>query len=249
MGLLSRILSIFGAKMNKALDKVENPAETLDYSYTKQLSLLRDVKRGLADVATSKQRLRMQVDKLQQQHAKLQAQAEDAVRQGRDDIAREALRRQTVIQGQIDSLQVQVQQLDQQQAQLADASQVLQARVDMFRSQKEALKAQYSASKAQAQITESFTGLSKEMNDIGSALERTQNRIEEMQARSTALDDLVSTGALEDYTAQLGGGDDIDRQLRASGGQSQIEDQLAHLKRQLGTSEGPKLPSPEGPSS
>ncbi len=47
MGLWSRIRTLFGAKINRALDRMENPAETLDYSYEKQLSLLRDVKRGL----------------------------------------------------------------------------------------------------------------------------------------------------------------------------------------------------------
>src|SRR4051794_9900157 len=56
VGLWSRFMSIFGAKMNRAMDRMENPAETLDYSYEKQLSLLKDVRRGLAEIATSKQR-------------------------------------------------------------------------------------------------------------------------------------------------------------------------------------------------
>ena len=104
MGLWSRIRTLFGAKLNSALDRMENPAETLDYSYEKQLSLLTDVRRGLAEVATSKQRLKMQAEKLQQQESKLQQQAQQAVVAGRDDLARVALERRSALQPQILSL-------------------------------------------------------------------------------------------------------------------------------------------------
>ena len=245
MGLWSRIRTVFGAKVSKALDRIEDPTETLDYSYNKQLSLLTDVRRGLAEVATSKQRLKMQSEKLRQQHANLQGQAQRAVAAGRDDLARLALQRSLAIQPQIDSLATQVAQLDDQQAKLTDASQKLQTRIDMFRTQKESIKAQYQASSAQVKIGESFTGLSREMNDIGMAVERAQDRIEQMQARSGALDELIDSGALTDYSSRLGGGDDIDRQLRLSRGDDEIEAQLAALKAQL-PSHGPaQLEPPE----
>lgn len=244
MGLLSRVLSIFGAKANRALDRMEDPRETLDYSYEKQLGLLRDVKRGLAEVATSKQRLKLQVDKLRQQDAHLQSQAQQAVVAGREDLARTALERRQVLTPQIQNLDEQIAQLDAQQAKLSDASQKLQARIDMFRTQKEAIKAQYSASNAQVKISESFTGLSNEMNDVGMALQRAQDRIETMQARAGALDELIDSGALTDYTAQLGPGDDIDRQLAAGRGDD-IDRQIADMKAQLGTSQQPQLESGE----
>lgn len=236
MGLWSRFLSIFGAKMNRALDRVENPAETLDYSYEKQLNLLKDVRRGLAEIATSKQRLKMQADKLRQQDTRLQQQAQQAILQGRDDLARLALQRRQTLEPQITSLEQQISQLDDQQAKLADASEKLQARIEMFRTQKEALKAQYQAQSAQVKIGESFTGLSREMNDIGLAVQRTQDRIEQMQARSSALDELIESGALEDYTKQLTGEDDIDRQLRVGTSQSDVDAQLAAMKKQLADS-------------
>src|SRR5690242_15643499 len=136
-------------KINKALDKMEDPAETLDYSYNKQQGLLQEVRRGLAEIATSKQRLKMQAEKLRQEDVKLEQQARQAVGMGRDDLARLALQRRQVIEPQIQGLDTQITQLDDQQAKLQDAAQKLQARIEMFRTQKEALKAQYSASKAQ----------------------------------------------------------------------------------------------------
>lgn len=246
MGLWSRFRAIFGAKVNSALDRMENPAETLDYSYEKQLSLLRDVKRGLAEIATSKQRLKLQAEKLRQQDSKLQSQAQQAVLQGRDDLARLALQRRQTIQPQLESLSTQVSSLDDQQAKLADASQKLQMRIEMFRTQKETIKAQYQASSAQVKIGESFTGISREMNDIGTSVQRAQDRIEQMQARSGALDELIASGALEDYTAQLGGGgDDIDRQLRLAGGGDEIDSQIAAMKAQLSAQDQPRLESAE----
>ena len=244
MGMWSRIRAIFGAKVNKALDRMEDPAETLDYSYEKQISLLRDVKRGLADVATSKQRLKLQAEKLQQQDTKYQSQAQQAVMQGRDDLARMVLERRQALQPQLQSLTTQISQLDDQQTKLQDASEKLQTRIEMFRTQKEALKAQYQASNAQVKIGESFTGLSREMNDIGMAVQRTQDRIEQMQARSGALDELIETGALEDYSARLGGEDYIDRQLSAHQGDD-IDAQIAAMKAQLGSQNQRQLESPE----
>lgn len=236
MGLWGRLQTIFGAKANKALDKLENPAETLEYSYQKQLSLLRDVKRGLAEVATSKQRLKLQSQKLQEQENHLQSQAQQAVMQNREDLARLALERKAAIGPQIESLNTQVAQLDDQQVKLDQASRQLQMRIEMFRTQKETIKARYTASTAQVKINESFTGLSREMNDIGQSVQRAQDRIEQMEARSTALDELIDSGTLTDYTAQLGPGDDIDRQLAlGTGGSADIDAQIAAMKAQLGS--------------
>ena len=59
-GLWQRFMLIFKSKASRALDRAENPNETLDYSYEKQLELLQNVKRGVADVVTSKKRLQLQ---------------------------------------------------------------------------------------------------------------------------------------------------------------------------------------------
>jgi phage shock protein A len=243
VGLWNRLRMLFGAKMNKALDRLENPSETLDYSYERQVALLRDVKRGLAEIATAKQRLKLQAEKIRQQSTRYQQQAQEAVVHHRDDLARLALERRQVLQPQLTSLEGQIQQLDDQQARLADASEKLRGRIEMFAMQKEAIKAQYQASNAQVKINESFTGISREMNDVGTALQRATDRVEQMQARSAALDEMLETGALTDYSAQLGGMDDIDRQLLAAGGHDDIERQLASLKSQLPSGETPRLES------
>ncbi len=93
MSLSRRIALLFRAKANKALDRAEDPREVLDYSYERQLELLQQVRRGLADVTTSRRRVELQLTQLQQSAAKLQDQARQALAAGREDLAREALTR------------------------------------------------------------------------------------------------------------------------------------------------------------
>ncbi|TFH40236.1 MAG: PspA/IM30 family protein, partial [ANME-2 cluster archaeon] len=88
MGLLNRMGTVVKAKMNKLVGKLEDPRETLDYSYEKQLELLQNVKRGVAEVTTSKKRLELQKGKLLQNIDKLDSQARDAVKADREDLAR-----------------------------------------------------------------------------------------------------------------------------------------------------------------
>ena len=75
MSLWKRITLIFRSKANRALDRAEDPRETLDYSYQRQLELLSKVRRGVADVATSRKRVELQVNQLDQQATKLHDQA------------------------------------------------------------------------------------------------------------------------------------------------------------------------------
>jgi len=87
MGVMKRVSLVFKAKANKALDKMEDPRETLDYSYQRQLELLTKVRRGVADVATSRKRVELQMNQLQQQANKLEDQARKALGMGREDLA------------------------------------------------------------------------------------------------------------------------------------------------------------------
>ncbi len=114
-GLAGRMSTVIKAKISKALDRAEDPAETLDYGYQKQVELLQNVKKGIADVVTSKKRLQMQSGKLEQQVVKLDTQARQALSQGREDLARAALERKTVAQTELQSLDQQVQELQNQQ--------------------------------------------------------------------------------------------------------------------------------------
>ena len=229
MGMMKRLSMILRSKADKALDKAEDPRETLDYSYKRQLEMLQKVRRGVADVATSRKRVELQMNQLQQQSDKLHGQAQQAIDAGREDLAREALTRRSGLTGQISDLKTQHEALLAEEEKLTVAAQRLSAKVESFRTRKETLKATYTAAQAQTQIYEAFSGLSDEMGDIGTAITRAEEKTAQMQARAGAVDELLASGAL-DTPGQLGGGDDIARELEAMSSQSDVESELAALK-------------------
>ncbi|TFH42635.1 MAG: PspA/IM30 family protein [ANME-2 cluster archaeon] len=231
MGLLNRMGTVIKAKMNKIVNKMEDPRETLDYSYEKQLELLQNVKRGVAEVTTSKKRLELQKGKLLQNIDKLDSQARDAVKADREDLARLALERKNGLQSQVQSLEQQIEGLNKDQEKLQATERRLSAKVESFRTKKETIKAQYSAAEAQVKITESVTGISEEMADVGLAIQRAEEKTENMKARSAALDELLEQGTLEDFTGKE---DDIEKELAKISATSNIESELASLKEEVG---------------
>ncbi len=231
-GLMSRAGLVIKAKFSKLLDRAEDPGETLDYSYEQQLELLQNVKRGIADVVTAKKRLQMQETQLQDSMVKLDGQARQALGANREDLARQALERKSGVQQQLQGLDGQVAQLEQQQEKLVASEKQLSAKIEAFRSQKEVIKAQYSAAEAQVRIGEAATGIGEQMADTGLAIQRAQDKTEQMQARAGAMDELISSGTLDDFTTP--GQSQLDRELAQVASQSQVESELAQMKSELG---------------
>jgi phage shock protein A len=233
-GTSGRFTTIIKAKISKLLDRAEDPGETLDYSYQKQLELLQNVKKGIAEVVTSKKRLQMQADKLQQSVVKLDTQARQALSAGNEDLARVALERKTLAQNELQSLDGQVQELEAEQQKLIESEQKLRTKIESFRTRKEVVKAQYSAAEARVQISEAATGVGEEMADVGLAMQRALDKTEDMRARANAVEELEAAGTFEDLTALGPGQDDIDRQLAQLTSSTQVDDELAKLKAELG---------------
>jgi phage shock protein A len=238
-GTSGRFTTIIKAKISKMLDRAEDPGETLDYSYQKQLELLQNVKKGVAEVVTAKKRLQMQADRLQQQVVKLDTQARQALSAGKEELARTALERKTLAQTELQGLDGQIAELEGQQQKLIDSEAKLRTKIEAFRTKKEVVKAQYSAAEAQVQISSAATGVGEEMADVGLAMQRALDKTEDMKARASAVEELEAAGTFDDIT-QLGEGqDDIDRQLHELTSQSQVDDELAKMKAELGSGGSP----------
>jgi phage shock protein A len=231
MGVMKRMSMIFRSKANRVLDKAEDPRETLDYSYQKQLELLQKVRRGVADVATSRKRIELQLQQLQNQADKLEGQGRQALAAGREDLAREALTRRSGVQQQMQDLQTQYIVLQGEEEKLSLASQRLQAKVDAFRTRKETIKATYTAAEAQTRIGEAFSGISEEMSDVGLAMQRAEERTQTLQARAGAIDELLASGALDDPTGMAK--DDITAELDRLSSSQDVELELRRLKGEL----------------
>lgn len=237
MGLWQRFSLLFKAKASKTLDRVEDPRETLDYSYQRQLEMHQKVKRGLLDVATARKRLEMQGEQLQAKAVKLHDQAKRAMELGKEDLAREALTRRAAIEPELEGLKTQHAALQAEEAKLTEASRKLQAHLDALRVRKETIKATYTAAEAQTKIGEALSGISEEMGDIGLAVQRAEDKTATMQARAGAIDELLASGALDDLSTSR---DALDAELGRAVATSEIEAELAKLKAELPAPDPPK---------
>jgi phage shock protein A len=225
---MNRFSTVIKQKVNTLLDRYEDPKEALDYSYTKQIEMLNRLRRNIAEVITAKKRLEMQKAKLWDNIHTLDEQSRRSVDADREDLAKLALQRKNANMLQVQALDKQITDMKSEQQKLEDTERRLSAKVEEFNSRKEVIKAQYSAAEAQVRIKESVTGISEEMTDVGMAMNKAEEKTEKMKAKSQALEEMIDSGVLTDYTSNKD--DNIERELEEATTKDSVEEELAKLK-------------------
>ncbi len=233
MSIFSRLATFFRIKANSALDKAEDPGQVMDYSYSKQLEQLQQLRRSIAEVVTNEKRLEMLQSQLLDKVNRLDGQALQALQASREDLARMALQRKEALLVQINSYEQQIAQLRTQEEKLISMERTVSARIEAFRTQKEMVKAQYGAAQAQVKINEAVTGISQEMSEMNLAMQRAQDKVLTMQARAEAMDTLIEQGTLGDQGLLGPGGDPLERELHQIASEQNVEAQLQAMKQQL----------------
>ena len=227
-GLLPRIWTMIQCRMNKIMG-LNDPMETLDLAYEKQLNLLKGVRLTVAEFNASKERILLQKEKLQLRIDNQQARAKEALLANREDLARKALENRALYQAQLAALDLQIADLEAQEEKLMAAERRLAAKVESFHTRKETLKAEYSAAEAQVRLNESLTGISEEMADVGLAVQRAEDRTEDMKARTAALNELLESRTLND----LSGRNDLNGEIALIKAQKGVDDELERLKIEM----------------
>ncbi len=230
MGILGRIFLFIRVRVGAMLDRAEDPRQTLDYAQVQQQELLRQVRQGVIEVATSRRLLERQAQKLGEQVPHAENQAARALAAGREDLARIALQRKQTAIAELTELEARVAEVAEEERKLGIAEQQLAARVEEFRVRRATLGARYTAAEAQTRIMESLTGVSREFAQLGSAIGRAEERIERMQARATAIDGLIDTGSLVAPGSAL---DPVESELRKLSANQAVEWELAALRERV----------------
>jgi phage shock protein A len=176
---------------------------------------------------TAKRRLEMQKAKLWDNIRTLDEQARRSIDAEREDLAKLALERKNANLMQLQGLEKQIAEMLTEQEKLEQTEKRLATKVEEFKSKKEVIKAQYSAAEAQVRIKENVTGISEEMTDIGMALNKAEEKTEKMKAKSGALDEMMNSGVLTDYTSSK---DTIEKELEQITLKGSVEEELAKLK-------------------
>ncbi|HTK11902.1 MAG TPA: PspA/IM30 family protein [Ktedonobacteraceae bacterium] len=233
MSLLSRLSTMLRIRAHSTLDKLEDPGQVMDYSYSKQLKHLEQLRQAIVEVVTNEKRLEMQQQALAARVDKLSTQARAVLQANREDLARLALQKKETLLLQFSSYEQQIAQLQAQEERLIAMERNVSARIEAFRTEKEMVKAQYSAAQAQVKIHEALTGISEEMTEIDQAMQRTQDKVLNMQARANAMETLIEQGTLDEVRLPGATHDMLDRELQQVAAQQNVEAQLQALKQQL----------------
>ncbi|HIH40739.1 MAG TPA: PspA/IM30 family protein [Halobacteria archaeon] len=228
MGAFKRASIIIKAKIDKIMNNFEDPRETLDYSYHKQLELLQQVKRNIATVITARKRIELQKNKIEEEIKKLDKQAKDSLKADREDLARLAIERKKQDEITLADLSKQIDDAKKEEEKLVETEKKLSAKIETFRLEKEVIKAKYSSAEAEVRVKEAIGGISEEMADVGLAMERAREMTDEMVARSDALDEMGEIGVIDDMER-----DDIDRELRRARLTTEVDEELERLKKEV----------------
>ncbi|MHB1652579.1 MAG: PspA/IM30 family protein [Desulfitobacteriaceae bacterium] len=231
MGVLVRLKNIFGAKMEKSLEVLENPKEMLDYSMVKMEEGLQSLARNVMEFAAAKKRLELQRNALTEVISKYAEQANKALELSQEDLAKEALLKKIEAVQRVEELDSQIKDMDVQLQAIAKSQEELRLKIQSFRSKKEELKAVYAASQAQLKVKELVTFLGAESENIGQTVRRAEARIQDTRARVLAIDELIEQGLITETFADSK--DDVDRKLRRISLDSVVEAELAKLKSSI----------------
>jgi phage shock protein A len=232
MSIFTRFKAIFQARVNEVAEAFEDSRASLDYSLAKLEETHAQIGRSLVEVSAAKNRLEIQRDQLSALLQKYTDQAQSAVKEGRDDLARVTLERQQDAQARMAELSKHLDNLKTQAENLKQSEINLEHKVTLFRDKKEELKTVDDSSRAQPQLREALSGVSTDLADVGNTIQRAEARIREMQSRSDAIEKLISEGVLTNALDPEV--DEVDRELSRIHRKQAVDDELARFKTGTG---------------
>ncbi len=195
MGMWQRVRQLFGAKVNATLDRLEDPRESLEVAYRKELQALADTRRGVADVLTAEKRLEIEASALAAAAERATAAARMALARGDEPGARRELAREESVVAQRERLLDEVAAIRVQRTTLEELGERIRARVDRLRSEKLTLGARFAVARATTRAGEAITGLRDDVDEVGPMIERAENAARDAQARAAALVELTGAGS------------------------------------------------------
>lgn len=232
-GFLERLKVSIEAKLNKLLDRFEDPREQLDYAYDKLIQQLHNVEIALSRAIAARKKLEFELERINEKIEDLDDKARRALKAGREDLAKQALERKLVLSQQKSVLEKRISEMKTDEEKLMTVRDNLRTKIDLFKAKKEQLKAEYEASKAQVEVQGMITGLSEDFTSAARIIERSEEKVNEMKARAAALDELIATGGALDLL-EPEEKDAIERELGKIELQSQLEEELKKLKEEVG---------------
>ena len=236
MGIFSKLSTVIKSNINDLISRAENPEKMLNQIILDMRDQLAKAKREVASAIADERKLKSQLDSEVKQARDWQHRAMLAVKESRDDLAKQALLRQQehteraqVLQQTWEAQSVETEKLKGSLRQLND-------KIEEAKRKRNLLIAKQKRAQAQRRIHETMSGLSD--TSAFEAFNRMADKIEEEERRSIAH---------AEVNAELGG-DTLESEflrLEAGPGGADVEDQLLALKAEMGLIEAPAQAAPK----
>lgn len=231
MGVIARLKSILGSKIEKGLDKWEDPKDMLDYSIVQMEQSLQEMTRNTIEITAAKKKLERQRDFNLANVKNYEQLAEKALEAEQEDLAREALTKKNEEEEKAKQLEKQINSLTANLKVITTSQKELQHKIELYRAKKEELKATYDASRAQLKIKEIMASVSDDTKNIVEIVDRAENKIRDTEARVLALDELISQGVVAELIPD--NKNDLEKRLSEFEKDTSVEDELAKLKEKV----------------
>jgi phage shock protein A len=222
--LLSRSLCLLRGGIDALLAPAADPRVAFASAQQRQRELLALARRALAELGGARGQLEARMAAIQAHLPRLEHEALHALRGGREDLARLALRRRRLATAELRALERQVAEIVQKEQLLALHEEQLAAQVEALETRLQYVAASYSAAEVQLRMSEAFGAVSEGVSDLSAALEQVERQAAQLQGHADALEALV-------------GGDRLDRQGQPADAEALIDAEIAALRRRLAQGE------------
>lgn len=225
MGILERLSRLIRANLNDLLKRAEDPQKIIEQALEDMRAALSEARQEVAGAIAELRKLQRDQQNYMEQVQAWENKAAEALRAGREDLAREALKRKNQAQSIAHGFDTQVTTQNNAVEQLKTQLKALEAKIQEAESKKALLLARQKS----VQAAETVRRMESKVDAHGAveAFEEMEERISAMEDKHTALKEMDAS--------------DIDSELEALGQDKTVDDDLARLKRELGMNQLDKI--------
>jgi phage shock protein A len=218
MNLLDRISRLIRANLNDLLRRAEDPEKIIEQALLDMKEALKEAREQVAAAMAEAKRLEREVESHLKEAALWEEKAKEALKAGREDLAKEALRRRKRALDLAEGFKAQLEEQKGLTDRLMTQLKALEAKIDEAEARKKLLLARKKGVEAAEAVRRMESRLERHP-----ALEA----FEEMEARILAMEDRHE--ALKELDGQ-----NLDKELSALSADKEVEEELLRLKRELG---------------
>lgn len=230
MSIIKRISTIFKAKANYIVEKMEDPEDTLNYSLVEMRENLSKIKSSMVEVATVKKRLENELNEINIKVSEYDKNVELALENGREDLAKTLIQNKNDLLEKKTNLEIQIKSIEEQLKNIEKSKEQMEENVVKLQSKKEELITMKKVADAQVMIKETLTGIAGDSTDIGERIKNAEGKIKEKYAKSQAIDYMVDEGMLDNI---LDDGDNVEKELKNIEKEKKVNEELEELKKRI----------------